>query len=65
LRRALHHAEAMLLVHDGEPEARQRHALLDQRVRADDDLRRGVVRERRQHLAPLLRARRAGQRQQP
>ena len=51
-RRALHHAEAMLLVDDDEAQLLKRDGLLGQRVRADDQVHR-AARELRQHLAPL------------
>ena len=41
-RLALLHAEAVLLVDDGEPEPRERRGLLHQRVRADDEQRRRI-----------------------
>ena len=44
---ALLHAEAVLLVHHRQPQALERHALLDQRVRAHGDRRLPI----RQHLA--------------
>ena len=53
-RRALQHAEAMLLVDDDEPERVKRDGLLGQRVRADDEVDR-AARELREHLAPLRR----------
>ena len=37
---ALQHAEAMLLIHHHQAELRERHVLLDQRVRADDQVDR-------------------------
>ncbi len=55
-RRALQHAEAVLLVDDRQPELAERDVLLDQRVRADHQVQRaaGQLRER---LAPLARRR--------
>ena len=54
-RRALAHTEAVLLVHDREPELLERHAVHNERVRADDDVE-GAVREPDEDLAPIGRA---------
>ena len=59
-RRALHDAEAVLLVDDREPELAERDRILDERMRADDEVERSAG-ELGLHLAPLLRRRRAGQ----
>ena len=56
-RRALQHAEPMLLVDDHQPELAEADRLLDQRMRADDQVQRPAG-ELRLHLAPLLRRRR-------
>ena len=56
-RRALQHAETMLLVDDDEPELLERHGLFSQRVRADDEVH-GAARELRQHLPPPRRRQR-------
>ena len=52
-RRALRDAEAVLLVRDDEAEMREVHIILDQRVRADDDVDL-VARNGLMHRAPLL-----------
>ena len=51
-RRALQHAEPMLLVDDDEPELVERHRLLGERVRADDEMDR-AARELGANLAAL------------
>jgi len=49
----LEHAEAVLLVDDGEPEPPEAHPLLDERVRADDE-RYAAVRDAGDRIAPRL-----------
>src|SRR5436190_1195396 len=58
-RLALLHAEAVLLVDDGEPESCERRGLLHERVGADDERRRWIG-EPRRDVATLLRAQPAG-----
>jgi hypothetical protein len=63
-RRALQHAEAMLLVDDRESELAERDVFLDERVRADRHVHRST-RELGEQLAALLRGRRAGEQRDP
>ena len=51
-RRALHDAEAMLFVDDGEPERAEVHRALHERVRADDQMD-VAGRKAREQIAPL------------
>ena len=59
-RRALAHAEAVLLVDDGDRERREAHVGLDQRVRADDQLQLAAA-ELADHVGAPRGGRRAGQ----
>ncbi len=59
-RQALVHAEAVLLVDDGKAEVAERDVLLEQRMRADDDVdraRRQAPRSTRRALARPCRGR--------
>ena len=63
-RRALQHAEPVLLVDDRQPELAERDVLLHERVRADHQVQRAAG-ELREQLAALPRRRAAGQQRDP